>query len=170
MDPAINQHHVDEMIKTLKSQVKFKRGWVPYLAGYSADWTNQIPVIYLDSRLPDEIKVGKRWLKPARYLLIHELTEKAILEVTKVHYQIAHSGGTAAERTAVEADKFDWDEYSEALDPLIKVVRKPPFVGARPPIDLDRQAYIDSGELWLLQQGNGKKSKENPRLIHATFS
>jgi hypothetical protein len=152
-DPAIDKSEIDQMIRALKEQVDFKRAWIPYLAGYSKDWDTE-PTIYLDSRLPDVIKVGKKWMHPARYLLVHELTEKAILVLTKgkVHYKIAHSAATGAERAAVEADGFNWDEYTKVLAPYIAAVRKPPFPGAKVPVNLDRQPYIDSGEIWLLDQ------------------
>lgn len=154
VDPAIDRREIDQMIRALKEQVDFKRDWIPYLAGYSQDWENETPTIYLDSRLPDVLKVGRKWLHPARYILVHELTEKAILVVTKgkVHYKIAHSSATAAERTAVEADGFSWNEYTNVLAPFIQAVRKPPFPGAKVPSNLDRQPYIDSGEIWLLDQ------------------
>lgn len=154
VDPAIDRSEIDQMIRVLKEQVEFKRGWIPYLAGYSLNWETEKPMIYLDSRLPDVLKVGRKWLHPARYLLVHELIEKAILVVTKgkVHYKIAHSAATAAERTAVEADGFGWNEYTDVLGPWIQAVRKPPFPGAKTPSNMDHQPYIDSGEIWLLDQ------------------
>lgn len=81
--------------------------WVPGLAGYSLDGTK----VYIDGRLPE------MWngVHTDKYLVIHEVTEKSLMDKLGFSYGYAHDMALEAERHAVEADGLNWDEYEKHM-------------------------------------------------------
>ena len=138
-DKAISQTDIDEAIKALANKVRIEHQyWVPYLGGYSKDWTH--PCVYINSTFPDKLKAGAKVMQPWRYLLIHESVEKCLMDELSLPYTIAHTIATAAERTAVEADGYSWDAYTDALKKPIQQARKDMDDRPLPP-DLDKRPY-----------------------------
>jgi hypothetical protein len=139
-DKAIDKAEIDEAIKMLMQHVDIdNEHWIPYLGGYSNDWDNN-PEVYFDARFPDTLRVGGKEMKPYRYILIHECVEKCLMDELKLSYVIAHTFATAAEKSAVEADGFNWDMYTMALKgPIKEVLKKPENLEA--PKDLDISPY-----------------------------
>lgn len=146
VDPAISKKNLDLSIAALLKKVTINRDyWIPYLAGYSVEWEKH-PTVFIDFRLPERIycKASARG-KPilvdvTRYLLIHECVEKCLMDDLGMHYELAHNLATAAERTAVEADGYSWDAYTDGLIPWIQRVTFKPSEKESPK-NLDKRPY-----------------------------
>jgi hypothetical protein len=139
-DAALSKNHIDEAIKTLLARVDIDHShWIPYLGGYSKDWS-QHPEVYFDARFPDRLKVGGKVMQPFRYILIHESVEKSLMDELGLSYNVSHDFATACERSAVEADGFSWALYCAAIKPYIQMVMKQP-AGLEAPKDLDLAPY-----------------------------
>lgn len=140
---------------------------IPYLAGYSKDGRT----IYIDKRLPKwfTLKDG-RAINVHKYLIVHERTEKHLLEdglffdtqmkdfqnwfeknygrklnldehADGYKYPYAHELATAKERETVEDDDIDWDEYQNYM---LKMVKKLKDFNGPVPKDLDLSPAIDT--------------------------
>jgi hypothetical protein len=147
VDTAISKKHIDQSIAELLKKVRINRDyWIPYLAGYSKEWQGT-PTVFIDCRLPESIpcKSGKSvrsvTIDVTRYLLIHECTEKCLMDELGMPYILAHNLATAAEKTAVEADGFSWDDYSNALKPFITAATHKPK-DKESPEGLDKRPYV----------------------------
>lgn len=139
-DQALSKRHIDEAINTLLQRIEIdNQHWIPYLGGYSKDWKVH-PEVYFDARFPDSLKVGGKTMQPYRYILIHECVEKALMDELGLSYEVAHDFATSAEKSAVEADGFNWAAYTIALRPYIKDVYKKAD-GLQAPADLDLAPY-----------------------------
>jgi hypothetical protein len=140
-DAALSKPHIDQAIKTLLERVKVDNHyWVPYLGGYSKDWADG-PEVYFDARFPDRLVVSGKTMQPYRYILIHECVEKSLMDELHLSYDVAHDFATAAERSAVEADGFQWPAYCAAIKPYIAQAVKQPK-GLDVPKDLDDSPYV----------------------------
>jgi len=133
-----------------------KRFDVPYICGYSKDARK----VYFDKHL------NLRWkgvdLSP--FLRIHELVEKAILDIFKFKYQQAHHFASYFERNAVEAAGLKWDDYQRYLRPYIKNIRKEHLTIVPP--DLDLEPYADEKDKKLLRELGGLEKKEKSIKEH----
>jgi hypothetical protein len=127
---------------------------VPYLCGYSDDASK----VYFDRNLETKWKGHDL----SKFLRIHELTEKAILDCFDFKYQQAHHFASHFERKAVENAGLDWDEYQEHLTPFIKKVHKE-HLSIVPP-DLDLEPYADENEKKLLKTLAQKEKKETKSI------
>lgn len=156
-DQALSKTHIDQAIDTLLKRVDIdNQHWIPYLGGYSEDWKKH-PEVYYDARFPDSLKIGGKTMQPYRYILIHECVEKALMDELGLSYEVAHDFATSAEKSAVEADGFNWAIYTHALQPYIKeVIHKPDDLEA--PKDLDLAPYVQerSGDLAKLEATEDK--------------
>lgn len=96
---------------------------VPYLGGISRG--PKKPVVYIDPIVP-QIFVTKRGqnLNMFRYLVVHEMVEKAMFDTFNMRYQEAHQIATRAEKAAVEADGHSWKEYQTFSLQLVDDVRR----------------------------------------------
>lgn len=148
VDPAISKKHIDQSIDALMKRVTVNTEfWIPYLAGYSIDWKNQPPTVFHDPRLPERLPYpgsavnGETTIDVMRYLLIHECTEKCLMDELGMPYILAHNLATAAEKTAVEADGYSWDIYTNLLTPYIKLVETKPD-DLTSPANLDTRPYV----------------------------
>lgn len=147
VDPAISKKHIDQSIAELLKRITLNRDyWIPYLAGYSKDWKTQATV-FIDYRLPAKVycKAGGHGtpvlIDVTRYLLIHECTEKSLMDDLGMPYILAHNLATGAERTAVEADGYAWDAYTDGLKPWIRRALYQPADQVAPK-NLDLRPYI----------------------------
>ena len=121
---------------------------IPYLAGYSKDGK----IIYIDKRLHPvfTLKNGKK-MDIVKYLVVHESTEKHFMDVKDYKYPYAHEMATKAERKAVEADGYPWDEYEKYA--LSEVQRTKKLEPKEPlPKNLDVRPEIDTRDYRLLKQ------------------
>jgi hypothetical protein len=114
---------------------------IPYLAGYSKDGKR----VYFDRHFNFKF-AGK---DISKYIRLHEVIEKSLLDIFKFKYQEAHKYATHFERQAVEAAGIDWDKYCDHIDPYIKAVAREQLV--KVPKDLDLEPYQDEHEKKILQ-------------------
>ena len=105
---------------------------VGYGAGYSID--DEPKTVYIDCRLPKEFLLDGKWIKTDKYLYIHEVTEKHLMDEYGFKYQHAHEMATRAERKAVEADGVNWNTYQKTI---LKAVDALGNITGRVPDDLD---------------------------------
>lgn len=132
----------------------------PYLAGYSKDGQT----IYIDRRMPRILKLKDgRTMNVDKYLKVHEDTEKHLEDTMDYMYQYAHEQATGAERRAVEADGYPWDEYEAWM--MKEVKRLTDLDGTTPPdIDLKPEHdYHDSkmaAKVEGLQKGLAKPNQQ----------
>jgi len=125
---------------------------VPGLAGYSEDGKT----VYIDKRLPKKIELENGKSMPAhKYLSVHERVEKGLIDSKGYKYQYAHRLATGAERKAVEADGYSWDDYQPYM---LRMVKKLEDYSGSVPKDLDltpqrdRGAYAEIRKIRKLQQ------------------
>lgn len=111
---------------------------IPYLAGYSTDGRT----IYIDRHLKGE------WF--IKYLLRHEMSEKALIDIFHLDYQQAHHIAEHLEHDLVVSDGISWLAYSKFLDPYIHEDEMEHIKD--PPKNLDLTPYEDEREHRMLSQ------------------
>jgi hypothetical protein len=109
---------------------------LPYLAGYSEDGSK----IYIDRHLPEELKIGRKLIRPREFLRLHEEVEKYLIDMLDWGYSQAHSVATAAERRAVLAAGIFWDEYQKEMEKYVKHDEHEKLETVPP--DLDMTPYL----------------------------
>ncbi|MBE3087180.1 MAG: hypothetical protein IMZ64_13295, partial [Bacteroidetes bacterium] len=68
---------------------------IPYLAGYSKDGKT----VYIDKRLDPSLDLSDgRKMNITKYLIVHESTEKHLMDTKGYKYQYAHEKATGTER------------------------------------------------------------------------
>jgi hypothetical protein len=122
---------------------------IPYLAGYSVNRDK----IYIDRHLQRCYKdhLGHEH-DVDKFLVLHETTEKALIDCWKLHYQHAHQIALRAEEAAVRAAGLEWREYDRFMQQWIK--RADSAQITKVPADLDLTPYLDEndGELIKVMQ------------------
>lgn len=113
---------------------------VPYLGGYSQDGKR----VYIDRHLNCRYN-GK---DISKFIRIHEVAEKAAIDLFDLDYQHAHKVANHVERQAVEKAGLNWIKYCDHLDPFIKQVSKEHIQLV--PHDLDLTPYRDEKDKKLL--------------------
>lgn len=141
---------MDDAAKAIDERFTINREYhVPYLAGYSQDGHT----IYIDSRMPEgfEYRKGakKHYVGTDQFLIVHEAVEKALLAFFKaIHrpiiYEFAHQIALRAEKSAVESEGCDWDEYQEFMAYWVKSIGKEGYTNLPP--DLDLEPYQDEDD------------------------
>jgi len=138
--PKIHSFKVHKMLTDPKFKKRMgesvsivKKYDVPYIAGYSKDGKT----IYVDRHLETEFE-GKDIIK---YLVVHEKTEKALLDLFNLKYQQAHHIALHVERQIVEKDGINWDAYSKFIDKYKKNLGHEDL--SHSPKDLDLEPYED---------------------------
>lgn len=151
---------LDKVIAAIQAKVKVKRGVdVPYAAGYSEDGKT----VYVDRDVPKVFHLHGKACDVTRYLILHEMVEKALMDALGLPYEYAHGLATLCEERAVQGDGHDLDGYNAEWD---KVIRKVATRGTYPnvPPDLDTEPYADEhdekaeGEMGLM----GKSPSTDP--------
>lgn len=94
---------------------------IPYLCGYNKSGDT----VYIDKRL-DPVLVLKdgRKMDVIKYLVVHESEEKHLEDEKGYKYPYAHEKATGAEKDAVKADGFPWDEYQRYVLAEVKRLKK----------------------------------------------
>ena len=123
---------------------------IPYVAGYSKDGR----VIYIDRHLPISLVIGSRRVHVFPFLITHERTEKALLDLAGMRYNEAHKYATMAEHKELNKAGISPVLYERALDPYIKADQHEKIV--RVPMDLDMRPYRDSNDIALLNRMRDK--------------
>ena len=122
------------VIKRVATKVAVDHDYdVPYVAGYSKDGKT----IYIDRHFP--LKMGKVDIEP--YILTHEMTEKALIDIYHLEYQDAHHLATHAEKMHAAKDDLDWKKYSAHCEKYFKPLENERL--EKVPVDLDLTPYKD---------------------------
>jgi hypothetical protein len=120
-----------------------KKHDVPYVAGYSKDGKT----FYIDRHLP--LMDDGFNIEP--YLLVHERTEKALIDIFGLRYETAHRIALHMERKALEsADHISWKKYESYYTKYIKGFEKEKLIS--PPPDLDLTPYKDENDIQLYHE------------------
>jgi hypothetical protein len=122
---------------------------IPALAGYSKDGAT----IYMDRGLTRLREINGRMVDVSRYLVLHEVIEKSLLDACRFSergYQRAHQIAQRLEREAVRADDLSWLEYQRKImtEEIDRAYTKPAL--SLPP-DLDETPYRDTDDLQILK-------------------
>lgn len=119
---------------------------IPYLAGYSVDRSK----IYIDRHL------GKVFVdhlgnhhEVDRFLILHEATEKAMIDCWSLQYQHAHQIALRAEEAAVRAAGIEWRDYDRFMQQWIK--RADSGKITKVPRNLDLTPYLDENDNELIK-------------------
>ena len=116
---------------------------VPYVAGYSKDGKT----FYIDRHLP--LMDNKVNIEP--YLLVHERTEKALIDIFGLRYEPAHRIALHMERKAVNTNNYiSWKKYQNFYKKYVKGFAKEKLIS--PPPDLDLTPYKDENDTRLYKE------------------
>jgi hypothetical protein len=132
------------VVAELKKKIKIDRKHdVPYVAGYSKD----AKTIYIDRHL----KLTDKGVNVEPYLVTHERTEKALIDVFKLKYKQAHDIALKVEREHIEKEtKLSWKEYETHYQKYIKADEYENVEKAPP--DLDLKPYQDEHDTDVLKR------------------
>jgi len=119
---------------------------IPYLAGYSVDRSK----IYIDRHLATHcIDHTGCHHEVDKFLILHEATEKAMIDCWGLHYQHAHQIALRAEEAAVRAAGIEWRDYDRFMQQWIKRADSDKIT--RVPSNLDLTPYIDENDGELIK-------------------
>ena len=90
-----------------------------------------------------------REVETDRFLVVHEVVEKALLDGLKLHYLHAHQIALRTEQAAVRAAGVGWHDYNSFTEANEKSIVAE-LLRHVPP-DLDLTPYSDEEELGLLK-------------------
>jgi hypothetical protein len=119
---------------------------VPYLAGYSRDGR----IIYIDRHLPKTLKWRGRRHGIDRFIALHEIVEKSLLDELRLHYLHAHQIALRTEQAAVRAAGIPWRVYDRFTKANSKKIEKEKLT--RVPAALDLVPYSDEEDYETLRQ------------------
>ena|SRR5215204_7005121 len=134
---------------------------IPYLAGYSRDGRT----VFIDRHMPRSFLVGKRRVRTDRFLITHEVVEKALLDQLRLHYLHAHQIALRTEQAAVRAAGVNWRDYDRFTKSNEKAIADERL--KRVPRDLDLTPYRDEHDFDLLkrmQAARRRSERSEPEL------
>ncbi len=146
-DTLVRTEMLTESVNAILSKVKLDRTFdIPYLAGYSLDRSR----IYIDQHLaPFFTDHCGRNHSVDRFLILHEATEKALIDTWRLKYQHAHQIALRAEEAAVRAAGIEWRDYDRFMQQWIKRADSQKIT--RVPANLDLTPYFDENDYPLIQ-------------------
>lgn len=121
---------------------------VPYIAGASTD----SKTIYIDKSIPVFLDIGGKSVDIAKYIAIHELTEKVLMDKGDL-YSPAHKKATEEEKLEVEKDDINWKLYQNAVLGFFNKTKSKKNIN--PPPDLYLNPYIDEKDFSMLKKIRG---------------
>jgi hypothetical protein len=77
---------------------------IPYIAGYSVDGNT----VFIDRHLRRSFRWLLKTVRVERFLLTHEIVEKALLDELRLHSLHAHQIAVRAERDAAKSAGVSW--------------------------------------------------------------
>jgi hypothetical protein len=149
-DTLVSSKMLCQSVDEILTRVSLDRDHdIPYLAGYSVDRKK----IYIDRHLEKSFidHLGHRH-DVDRFLILHEATEKAMIDTWGLHYQHAHQIALRAEEAAVRAQGIEWRDYDRFMQQWIKTADSSKLT--KVPANLDLTPYLDEndGELIKVMQ------------------
>jgi hypothetical protein len=137
----------DLIAAILARPVEISRAFdVPYIAGYSNDGKT----VFIDRHMPRSFRFHGRDVETDRFLVLHEVVEKALLDGLKLHYLHAHQIALRTEQAAVRAAGVGWHDYNSFTEANEKSIVKELL--QRVPAHLDLTPYSDEEEIDLLRE------------------
>ena len=137
-----------DVLKAVNARVKkFDRNYdVPYVAGYSQNGEK----IYIDRHMPKSFRHDGRRIETDRFLILHEVIEKALLDELGLHYLHAHQIALRSERAAVEAAGVPWKAYNDYTHEHTKQIGDERLKNV--PNDLDLTPYRNEKDFQTLHR------------------
>ena len=137
-----------DVLKAVNARVKkFDRNYdVPYVAGYSQNGEK----IYIDRHMPKSFRHDGRRIETDRFLILHEVIEKALLDELGLHYLHAHQIALRSKRAAVEAAGVPWKAYNDYTHEHTKQIGDERLKNV--PNDLDLTPYRNEKDFQTLQR------------------
>jgi hypothetical protein len=126
---------------------------IPYMAGYSVDGGT----IYIDRHLPRSFLHDRKHIETDRFLIVHEVIEKSLLDELGLHYVHAHQIAVRTEQAAVRATGVRWRDYDRFMKSNMKRVGDERIL--KVPSDLDLRPYRDEHDAEVLREIMKRKSK-----------
>lgn len=117
---------------------------IPYVAGYSKNGRT----VYFDRDYHPFFNWKGKIIDTRDYILIHEVSEKAIIDLYGLRYQAAHHIATHIEAKVVAEHGINWWSYTRFIHPQIKHIYHEKVRDV--PKDLDLTPYIDEDERKVL--------------------
>jgi len=118
---------------------------IPYIAGYSKDGKT----VFIDRHMPRTMKAGRRLVRTDRFIVLHEVVEKALLDEVRLHYLHAHQLALRTEQAAVQAAGVKWLDYDRFIKANEKHIEDERL--KRVPAALDLTPYRDEEDFEKLQ-------------------
>jgi hypothetical protein len=146
-DTLVNAKMLDQTVADITKRVRLDREHdIPYLAGYNVDRSR----IYIDRHLHHCFTdhQGKEHYVD-KFLILHEATEKAMIDTWGLCYQHAHQIALRAEEAAVRAAGMEWHDYDQFMQQWIKTADSAKLT--RVPRDLDLTPYLDEKDNNLIK-------------------
>ncbi len=146
-DTLVSGAMLNKALSELMKKVHLDRNHdVPYLAGYSVDRSK----IYIDRHLQRTYQdhLGHHH-EVDKFLIIHEATEKALIDAWNLHYQYAHQIALRAEEAAVRTAGLMWREYDAFMKQWIKRADSEKITQV--PANLDLTPYLDENDIELIK-------------------
>jgi len=132
-----------KFVARLKQSPTIVRSYdIPYVAGYSKDGKT----VYVDRHYKK--MMGNVNTEP--FVVLHEMTEKALLDLYGLNYQQAHHIATHVERNKVRQAGISWDKYETFVENQYKHIGHEKLVSV--PKDLDLEPYQDEHDGRELKQ------------------
>lgn len=149
-DTLVNSQMLCKSVDEILARTRLDRDHdIPYLAGYSVDRTK----IYIDRHLEKCFTDHNGHKHDVdKFLILHEATEKAMIDSWGLHYQHAHQIALRAEEAAVRAAGIEWRDYDRFMQQWIKTADSNKLT--KVPANLDLTPYLDEndGELIKMMQ------------------
>jgi hypothetical protein len=112
----ISEETLDEVVAAVLRRVgKIDRSYdIPYIAGYSRDGST----VFIDRHMPRSFVYRGRRVLTDRFLVTHEIVEKALLDQLSLHYLHAHQIALRIEQAAVRAAGIPWRTTTASPKPM----------------------------------------------------
>jgi hypothetical protein len=139
---------MEDLVKALVERPrKISREYdIPYIAGYSKDGGT----VYIDRHMPKSFRHRGRAVETDRFLIVHEVVEKALLDTLSLHYLHAHQVALRTEQAAVRAAGVSWHDYNAFTEANERSIVAEDL--KRVPAELDLTPYSDEEEFALLKE------------------
>jgi hypothetical protein len=119
---------------------------IPYIAGYSRDGGT----IFIDRHMPQSFAYRGHRVETDRFLITHEIVEKALLDQLRLHYLHAHQIALRTEQAAVRVAGIAWHDYNRFTKANEKKIGDERLT--RVPRDLDLTPYRDEHDFAELRK------------------
>jgi hypothetical protein len=135
-----------DIAAALRRRIKVDRSHdIPYIAGYSRDGAT----IFIDRHMPHSLVYRAKRVDTDRFLLVHEIVEKALLDQLGLHYLHAHQIALRIEQAAVRAAGIEWQVYNRFTKSKEKKIGDERLT--KVPRDLDLTPYQDEHDFATLR-------------------